>query len=553
MFMRSEKIQFERIPPRNRILSRFARDESGALVVFALYAFLIMLIVGGIGVDLMRFERDRAKLQNTLDRAVLAAADLDQNLSPSAVVTDYFDKSGLSEYLTSVTVDQGLSYRTVSGSATAEVETQFMHMTGVETLTAPAASTAEERIDGVEISLVLDVSGSMNRNSKLSNLKVAARDFIDEMVQNTEDGKLSISIIPYATQVSAPTELFQYFNTSNEHSYSNCINFESADFNETGMDPNHAWERTMHFDVFTYSEGRYESPAEFVDFPVCENHGAREMMIMQKDANTLKTFISNLHARGNTSIDVGMKWGTALIDPEMNPVIVSMINDGNVNGDFAARPLEYDDSDILKVIVLMTDGQNTDQYYIDEDYREGASDIWWNADEEKYSVYDTDSDSYYWPHDDDWHDHAYGNQGAVTYCKKYRWNGKCKKWGTIPPEPGEALVLDYPELWAYTSVAENVVKNYEPWSGSSWNDWYYGVYSSVGHGTKNSRTKDICDAVKEQQVIVYTIGFEAPSGGVAVLQNCASSASHFFDVDGLEISDAFSSIASSIRKLRLTQ
>ena len=42
-------------------------------------------------------------------------------------------------------------------------------------------------------------------------------------------------------------------------------------------------------------------------------------------------------------------------------------------------------------------------------------------------------------------------------------------------------------------------------------------------------------------------------GGKAVIKDCASSDSHFFDVNGLEISDAFSSIASSIRKLRLTQ
>jgi len=547
MLMRLKKLHFD------RVLSRFAREEDGALIVFGVYVFLIILLVAGIGVDLMRFERDRSRLQNTLDRAVLAAADLDQELAPNDVVADYFDKAGMSDYLTSVTVDEGLSYRTVSGSATADVDTKFMHMTGVDTLTAPASSTAEERIDGVEISLVLDVSGSMNSNSKLSNLKTAAREFIDEMVANTEDGKLSISIIPYATQVSAPPELFQYFNVSSEHSYSNCINFESADFDETAMDPDQLWERTMHFDVWTYSDGRYDSPTELVDFPVCEADDNREMLIMQKDADTLKDFITNLSARGNTSIDVGMKWGTALIDPEMNPVIVSMIGDGTVDGDFAARPLEYDDSDILKVIVLMTDGKNTSQYYIDDDYREDASDIWWNADEEKYSVYDTDSDSYYWPHDDDWHDHAYGNQGAVTYCEKYRWNGTCRKWGTIPPEPGEALALDYPELWARTSVKENVREHYEPWSGSAWDDWYYDVRHYVGSSTKNNRTKDICDAAKEQQVIVYTIGFEAPESGEAVLEDCASSASHFFDVDGLAISDAFSSIASSIRKLRLTQ
>ena len=70
---------------------------------------------------------------------------------------------------------------------------------------------------------------------------------------------------------------------------------------------------------------------------------------------------------------------------------------------------------------------------------------------------------------------------------------------------------------------------------------------------KNSRTKAICDAAKARNIIVFTIGFEAPSDGQAVLRDCASSIAHYFDVNGLEITDSFASIASSIRKLRLTQ
>ena len=84
-------------------------------------------------------------------------------------------------------------------------------------------------------------------------------------------------------------------------------------------------------------------------------------------------------------------------------------------------------------------------------------------------------------------------------------------------------------------------------------DWYYGVRKYVGSSTKDARTQAICDAAKAEGIIVFTIGFEAPSAGQSVLQNCASSASHYFDVDGLEIADAFAAIAASIRQLRLTQ
>jgi len=54
-------------------------------------------------------------------------------------------------------------------------------------------------------------------------------------------------------------------------------------------------------------------------------------------------------------------------------------------------------------------------------------------------------------------------------------------------------------------------------------------------------------------VIVFAVGLEAPRAGTTVLKACASSPAHYFDTDGLEIAEAFTAIATSIRQLRLTQ
>ena len=74
---------------------RFARNEDGAIVFFAVFVFLMMLIVAGIGIDVMRYERDRANMQYTLDRAVLAASSLGQRQDPETVVRDYLSLAGL--------------------------------------------------------------------------------------------------------------------------------------------------------------------------------------------------------------------------------------------------------------------------------------------------------------------------------------------------------------------------------------------------------------------------------------------------------------------------
>jgi len=69
----------------------------------------------------------------------------------------------------------------------------------------------------------------------------------------------------------------------------------------------------------------------------------------------------------------------------------------------------------------------------------------------------------------------------------------------------------------------------------------------------NNRLLSLCSKMKTEGVVIYTVAFEAPTAGRNLLRNCASSSNHAFDVDGLEISSAFASIATSIRKLRLTQ
>lgn len=573
-----------------QFLSQFRREEDGAITWLACIIFLIILMVGGLSVDTMVAEMRRAQMQSTMDSAVLAAASLDQDLDPAEVVEDYVEKSPIDVDLINTYVEEGLGYRRVYAEAETTAFSQILRIfqnsrnddgewttPERDSFTMVSDAAAEESIGSVEISLVLDVSGSMNSNSRLTNLKTAATDFVDTLTQTTEDGKLSISIVPYATQVSVPEELAEHLNLTDEHEYSNCVNFSEADFDTTEFDVTAQFERTMHFDPWNSSDRR--DNGDLVTSPVCveATDNTREMVVLEKDATTLNNFINSMWGGGNTSIDVGMKWGTALLHPTMQPAIESMVDAGDVHTDFIDRPLALDSGDSLKVVVLMTDGQNTSQYFIEDDFRTGDSNIWWNEQEEIYSVYigqdsgDEDNDGnttepmFYWPHSDEWMDHAYGEgvyeETETDYeCYSYRRNGSCRRYRQVTTtvtvnEPGSAEVLTYADLWAQTSIKYNLYEHYYPWMNDSEaaNDWFYDVRSYVGGSAKDIRTKAICDAAKEDDIVVFTIGFEAPESGQTVLEDCASSISHYFDVDGLEITDAFAAIASSIRQLRLTQ
>jgi Flp pilus assembly protein TadG len=559
-------------------LGRFRREEEGSLIIFGLFAFVMMLLLAGVSLDLMRFEERRTTLQNTIDRASLAAADLQQTLDPKDVVKDYFAKAGLTPPADeNIIVTQGMlsDYRKVEIKVSEQMPTWFMALVGVKTLSTPAASTAEESVGQIEISLILDISGSMNSNNRLKNLKPAAKSFVDQIFDSAEADKVSISIIPYATQVAISDDLASYFNMTAEHTYSNCIEFNpsAGDFDTTAVSfgfgaSDRVYQRNGHFDPFYKA-----SPPSLTN---CPTETERQVLPFSGDRNQLKTYINNLTAEGNTSIDIGMKWGAALLDPSMQGVVDGMIDDGDLPSAFSDRPYSYDDNDALKIIVLMTDGENTTEYrlrnnttsnpYYDEGqsllvrnpyYRtNGTSSDDWSINQ--YSLWDAAKHQYYIFAQGIWRNQAWGDGStSTTTCDK---KGKCTT--TTTKDPGyvsspTSVPMTWQDVWHDMSIyyfSDNII--YGAYSNSTQrNQWRPASVSNPKANTyidnaKDGITLDICSAAKTEGIRIYTIAFEAPTGGQQLLESCQNAG--YYAVEGLDINDAFAGIVNSINKLRLT-
>lgn len=544
-----------------RGLTRFRDDESGAMLLFGLMMLVGILVISGMSVDLVRYESMRTRLQNTLDSATLAAANLDQTLKPTSVVEDFMAKAGLSGYLTNVTVTGGMNNRTVSAQAAADVPTVFLRLAGIDNLTPQTASTASEAIGSVEISMVLDVSGSMSQYNKIGELRNAATDFVNTMFNATQPGKLSISVVPYAAQVAISPELFDYFSSTRDQTYSYCFDFTQSDFKTTAMPVNHTYQQAANFDPWYWDQTTNISPA----MRVCPLESDRDVLPFSADESAIKSVISGLQAGGNTSIDVGMKWGAALLDPSTQPVMSAMINKGERNADLAGRPYAFDDNQAMKVIVLMTDGENTSRAEINPDYASGTSVVWYNSvDKNAYSIYDQATNKYYWSVDGNWHSMPFGVGGdKYTGCTAYtRW-GYCTSVSLLNPV-GKAISVSWPTLWNDVSVRyftdQMIGAAYGSHAASTWYntivDWTDGIpgYNNGNNsGIQDSNLNHICNEAKRQNITIYSIGFMTSNHGKAVLKTCATKPSYFFDVQNLDIASAFASIANSINKLRLTQ
>ena len=107
--------------------------------------------------------------------------------------------------------------------------------------------------------------------------------------------------------------------------------------------------------------------------------------------------IDALVAGGNTSSHIGMKWGAAMLDPEFQSVFTSLQNAGDVDASLSDIPANYGEGGVLKIIVVMADGQNTTSYHFGENsaYRGPGSELFLLTFEEMvyeygYSVYNAD-------------------------------------------------------------------------------------------------------------------------------------------------------------------
>jgi Flp pilus assembly protein TadG len=545
-------------------LSHFRRDEDGAIVIFSVFMFLIIVFLGALGVDLMRFEMERSKLQSTLDRAVLAAADIDQSLDPKAVVNDYFTKSGLKGAVGDVTVTEGLGYRAVRATANKSIKTQLVHMFGIDTMSAPAAGAAEERVDAVEISLVLDISGSMANNGRMGNLRQAGYDFIDAIFDNSAENKVSMSIIPYNGQVNVGPDLISKYAVTDRHSQSYCIDLPTSVYTTAALSrsltmPQHVFADTYNgsntSDSYDTSEMTPSSSNRW-----CDTNPANRIRVHSNNVGHLKGHIQALEPVGATSIDAGMRWGAALLDPSARTVVSELVGEGKVIAPFSGRPLDYGDPEVLKIMVLMTDGEHWPNEYVNDGFRSGPSIVFRNSADDRYSIYHASrsGDSKYWvPHNSSWSQVPWG--GSVTQsCTGWWWNRVC----TTTLSNGTAVRLDWPQVWQQLRVSWVANQLYRRALGGTVTSWVNTIRTRegtvIGSGPHevsmmNARLKNLCDKVKDEGVVIYTIAFEAPTVGKSLLRDCASSVSHAFDVKGLEIKSAFASIATSIRKLRLTQ
>ncbi|NIQ96279.1 MAG: pilus assembly protein, partial [Desulfuromonadales bacterium] len=84
--------------------------------------------------------------------------------------------------------------RRVIAKAEYQMDTMFFRMVGLPQLPVVAVSSATQRQQPVELSLVLDISGTMRWNDRLVNLQPAAVAFVNAIADDSVDGLTTINL-----------------------------------------------------------------------------------------------------------------------------------------------------------------------------------------------------------------------------------------------------------------------------------------------------------------------------------------------------------------------
>jgi len=344
-------------------LGEFRRDVRGSYAIIFGIALIPILIAIGSAVDLSQAFIVKQRLTRALDDAGLAVGTQVglTNAQMQQVAQNYFDANyPPSKIGVPGTVSVTTSGAQIALSVAASMPTSIMNIIGINTLNVSASSQITKMGKKLEVALVLDNTGSMSQNNKLTTLKVAAKNLISTVSASAVNfGDVQVAIVPFTTDVnigkgnssaswlkwsySDPVTSCSWWggcSTSvkttsvSPSSWSGCVTDRDQSYDETASAPYSGDTATLYPADTANSYNNYCS--------------LQSIASLSTDWSALDTKIDNMTAGGSTNTTIGMVWGA------------NVLLQGNPLSNAAAT----DPKKLDKVIVYLTDGQNTkDRWY----------------------------------------------------------------------------------------------------------------------------------------------------------------------------------------------
>jgi len=511
---------------------RFGAEDHGVVLVLVVLVLVpLMLVMAGV-IDYSRSFLVKRQLTNAVDSAALALgvlpglSDDDADAKAQAFIQTHFTADGIG---TLGPVDVTREGETINVSATATVDMTFLRMAGIDTIDITVDATAIRKENKLEVALVLDTTGSMS-GTKIQNLRTAARGFVDILFSQDDAAEyVKVGLVPFAAavRVNVPSDtwwldtsgassvhgenldlggktLFELYEDIGE-TWEGCLRARPAPYDTTDAAPNDGNPHTLWVPFFAPDEpdsGGY-SNSYLVDDPRNELPDDMTAEAMQRDITKYTSPDWRTTSGGPEDLCADRPILPLTNNPDTLRTQINLLNaDGNtvipaglawgwrlVSPGEPFTAAEYTDQKVIKAIVLLTDGSNI--------VSQGSN----GHNESRFS--------------------AYGYAGQ-------------------PVPPG------------------STTGNLGPTSGSG---AHYALDKKlVDFPDDGDDTPGLCDNIKadmdddtsDQDIIIFTISFQANTYIQGIMEDCATDANKSYKSND-DLTKVFEQIAVGLNQLRLME
>jgi Flp pilus assembly protein TadG len=344
-------------------LKHFLRNREGSVAPMLAIAALPLFGFVGAAVDFSRAATIRSSMQAAVDASALMLSKNAQTLngddlslhSTEAFNALFTNADAHNVQVTTVFEQPQQGSFSLKLTASATVNTVFAQLLGRSEIGVSAQTEVLWGIKRLNLALVLDNTGSMQQNAKMTNLKTAAHNLLTTL-QNAakKPDDVKVAIVPFATDVNAGTANVDatWIDWTDWDAANGTCSKSSYTSQSTCKSNGKVWTPKSHstWNGCVYDRDQNNdvlntatvtgSPATMFRAHQAANCPTA-MIPLSTDWTALNNKIDDMTPTGNTNVTIGLAWGFQLLSP------VEPFN--------APAP----EADLDKVIVILTDGDNT--------------------------------------------------------------------------------------------------------------------------------------------------------------------------------------------------
>ncbi|MEM7493277.1 MAG: pilus assembly protein TadG-related protein [Pseudomonadota bacterium] len=577
--------------------SKMGRDDNGHVAVIFALTVIPIVVVAGFAVDFQQTSGRKVQVQAAVDAAVIAGArSMQEGFSNSQI--EYQIKSYINSMISteesSLSCDEPeIDFPEDTQDITVDIKcyqkTSLTAVVGEENIEFDISSTSTWGIGKLDVAFMLDVSGSMNSENRLTNLKSSSLEAVsillpedapEELIENTR-----IAMSTYNSMVDAGPFFEEVAGKPPTRTYTHEIHGDEPELAEDGeLDDNfrvRLWDADNNSVLTEFGDGSViYVPDDLIDnlnITVEVRSGGE---FTNGDVDSMHFAVSGEISSSQTE--------------NYSPYAVFGDNGGNLNeksfdyGEYELRYRVYENNNLNGKLYDKT----IEFEIIDEGDTETKSKtitstcVWERDGDNAFNAAKPEEDSYLshreaWFEEDE--DHSNGGVWKV---------GHPEKAGDSKYDGDECRAFPPVELTNDRTTLENYVNSLTAGGGTAghlgigwswyliapeWKDLFSEEAEPMSYeepdaikavilmtdgefnrqifddqGDSDEQSEALCDNMKEKDIVIYAIALQAPPAGQEILEYCSSGPAFYFDAqNGQQLTDAYRAIATSLSDLRL--